>query len=490
MGVFLTNTTTLSYAVELTPGVLPGSPIWFQLEPDSIGTLGATITTVPRNPISKKRMDRKGSVTDLDSAVDFTSDLTLSSFNNFIEGFLYASAKTQVTTEPTTVAVDSYEHPALSSGLTAGTLVYGRDFADSDNDGLKVVDALSTTTSTKIVETLVVETVTANTGANIDVVGFQGAADDLVIDANLNLASTVYNFVTSDVDFNVGQRIYIGGGTAATDFPVTVGGYAVITKVEANLLTLTDTPVGFQADPSGGGETVQIFTGNYVRNVPVCDADYLSRTYQFEAVYSDAECANEAFEYAEGNSANSLTLNMPLTDKVTVDWGFIGTDTDSTQVAAKGPTPLSPFDTTAFNTTSDLAQISLTKSSDGTPLAAFFKSLTLTIDNGVSPVKVLGTLGGVGANLSNFVVTGSAQVLFDDLAAINAVKGNETVSLSWKLRDGDGTIYFNIPSMTLGNAGKSFDRDEEIKLDIDGNAFEDDFFGHVMSVTIFPFTPA
>ena len=85
MGRVLTNNTTLSYAVEETLGVLPGSPTWFILEPNSIGTYGATITTVARSPVSQNRQRRKGTVTDLDSAVEWEGDLTLSHFVDFIQ---------------------------------------------------------------------------------------------------------------------------------------------------------------------------------------------------------------------------------------------------------------------------------------------------------------------------------------------------------------------------------------------------------------------
>ena len=55
---FLTNTTTVSYAIEDSPGVLPVTPDWHQTEPETIGSLNESITTTPRNPISKKRNRR------------------------------------------------------------------------------------------------------------------------------------------------------------------------------------------------------------------------------------------------------------------------------------------------------------------------------------------------------------------------------------------------------------------------------------------------
>ena len=39
MSRVLTNNTSLAYAIESALGVLPGSPVWHELEPNSIGAL-------------------------------------------------------------------------------------------------------------------------------------------------------------------------------------------------------------------------------------------------------------------------------------------------------------------------------------------------------------------------------------------------------------------------------------------------------------------
>lgn len=91
MGRILTNNTSLSYSIETALGVAGTS--WSLLEPNEISTFGTEITTVARDPISKNRQRRKGTVVDLDSAVEFDHDLTLSAFDDFVEGFLFASSK-------------------------------------------------------------------------------------------------------------------------------------------------------------------------------------------------------------------------------------------------------------------------------------------------------------------------------------------------------------------------------------------------------------
>ena len=100
----LTNNSGLAYSIESALGV--AGPAWFLLEPNEISQFGAEITTVSRDPISKTRQRRKGTVTDVNSGIGFAEDLTLSSFRHFIEGFVFATAiNRDVTDIPVTAVV-------------------------------------------------------------------------------------------------------------------------------------------------------------------------------------------------------------------------------------------------------------------------------------------------------------------------------------------------------------------------------------------------
>ena len=55
MGRVLSNNVSLSVAVEETLAVLPTTPVWELMEPNSIGNFGPTITKVARDPISRNR---------------------------------------------------------------------------------------------------------------------------------------------------------------------------------------------------------------------------------------------------------------------------------------------------------------------------------------------------------------------------------------------------------------------------------------------------
>ena len=65
MGSVNTNSISLAIAEESSIGVLTSPVVAEYLEPNEISDYGADITTVARNPISKDRQNRKGTISDV-----------------------------------------------------------------------------------------------------------------------------------------------------------------------------------------------------------------------------------------------------------------------------------------------------------------------------------------------------------------------------------------------------------------------------------------
>lgn len=95
-----TNTVSLAYARETgTPDAktgikpLPNTHVagtYRALEPNDIGSFGATIATTAREPISNRLQRQKGTITDLDGAAGFPADLTMDGFLDWIEAVMFA----------------------------------------------------------------------------------------------------------------------------------------------------------------------------------------------------------------------------------------------------------------------------------------------------------------------------------------------------------------------------------------------------------------
>ena len=518
----LTNNVSLQYAIETSIGVLPGSPIWKLLEPNNIGSFGATITTVPRRPISRSRGRRKGTVTDLDSTPEFPGDLTMESHADFLEGFMFAEFTNVefdlklVTLPPTaTVTTDVFNVDSVSVLLggkmvwaAAGgrSLVFAKGYAIAANNGMHelAADVASTDTTVGVTSTLATETPPTN--ASLEVAGIRIGDSDLTLTVTGSLATLVSAADVADwsvLGIKPGQFIHIGSnngttGAAHNALKGTVTddsfGYARIASISSATLNLDKLDENLAtSDNTGEGDT-DIMFGRMARNVETTDdADdnrYLERSYQFEGTFPDlGGTGTDEYEYAIGNFANEMAMNVPLTDKGTIDWGFVGTNVDDITDTRKtgAATARNPLRTVALNTSSNVASLStdlITLVSD-----VCFKSLTLTIKNNVSAEKCIGTLGAVFMNAGQFEVDLEGQMLFTNKSITNAIKNNTTVTFASILFNEDGALAWDLPSLTMGDGTKEFPVDQSVLVNISGATFTDSTFGHDLAVSLFAQVP-
>jgi len=525
-----TNNTSLRYTIESSIGV--AGTAWRIAEFNTIGSYGATIATTVRRPISQDRGRKKGTVTDLDSVVEFETDLTWDAFDDFAEGFVFAEyankefnlrASTGTVPPPaatsTTFTVDTIAAPMDTklefTTSEVATLLYGQGYLESGNNGLHAltVDPGTGTTLTVSGSTLVVETPPVN--ASLQVAGVR-----ILNDADLTLtvsgsfpnqtatlasgAALAASGTTTWADLGLfdGMFIHIGSLTSTGTLQNALGaagtasyGYARITGGTGTTTLQLDKISSTLSTATGAATFSQdIMFGRFLRNVAVTaastDSEYLERTYQFEVDYPDlGGSGTDEYEYAIGNFANEMALNVPLADKATVNFGFIGTNSDDVTPTRKtgASSGVSPLRTTAFNTSSDLVSITTDVVSAASEIC--FKSLTLTLRNNVSPEKCLGTLGATFVNSGLFEVNVEGQMLFTNKSIVNAVKNNTTVTFLAILRNEDGAIAFDIPSMNLGGGGREFPVDQSVLVNLTGESFTDTTLGHDVGITLFPAVP-
>lgn len=507
MGRVTTNSLAISAAREASLGVLPGSPVWRGLEPNSINTFGSSISKTARSPISQSRQRRKGIITDLDSSVEFEADLTLSHFRDYMEGFCFAVAIGAPVFIPSAATAGAFTVPAVSAGdaakLTYGvgaamSLLYARGFGNGANNGLFVLGAAVAAGATSITVTggAVAETPDATDDVELAVAGVRGAAGDLEIDADGNLISTALDFTT--LGLSVGQWVHVGGVDATNQFFNEENyGFARLALIEANKLTLERKGQAFVTDDgtdtgaAGTGLAIDLLFGQFVRNVPTSHPDYLETSTQFELELPNLGTGGaDLYEYALGNYHDTVSISVPLTDKATVTYGFVGTDTvpPTASRATNAADAKQPSETSAFGTSSDLARLIIQKV-DETGLTTDFKSLTVTLTNNVSPEKVLGVLGARFMNAGNFEADVEAQVLFTSPDVTAAIKANTTLGLYFALRNDDGGVMCDFPSGTLDGGDREFPVNQTVLLNGTFAAFEDPALGYSFSASLFPVLP-
>jgi len=212
------NTVGLTLAEEVSGdiGVLPNTPVWLPVEPNTYGEFGAQISTTVRNPITRSRQRRKGVVTDLDATVGFQSDFVQKSLYELMQGFFFADWREKPNGTPTAVTGTGYTVGSSASNYDGGAIVFAEGFTNAANNGVKV---LTGTTASSIQAPGLTSESSPPAEATVTKVGAQAGAGDIGVLASggdAELTSTTLDFTT--MGLIPGEWIFIGGDAAAEKF--------------------------------------------------------------------------------------------------------------------------------------------------------------------------------------------------------------------------------------------------------------------------------
>lgn len=491
------NVTGLRIAYETSIGVLPVTPVWYPLEPNSYADFGPTITTTPRNPINPSRQRKKGMVTDLDASSGFNQDLTQTNMTRHMQSFFFAEMREKATTEslndpkvPIT-SVDDITGYAAASGLDAfdvDDLVLASGFGMTANNGVKLVLAA---TALALDVAGVVDEIAPPTAAKIEKVGHQFAAGDITFSVNGNLSRM--NSTASALDvlgLIPGEWVFVGGDLVA-ETSATQKGWARASVITPAYIEFDKTDWEPAVD-AAAGKTIHVYIGNLLRTED--DVALQKRfTGTMERTLGDAGAGQQA-EYVSGCCANTMTVNMPQADKITIDLGYVATDASSRDGATglmAGDRP-ELISTDAFNTSSDFSRIKLSvvdpTDSNVTPLFAFLLDLTLNVSNNVTPNKALGVLGAFDTSAGMFTADGTMTAYFVDTGSVLAVRNNTDVTLDVVMAKNNAAMVFDIPLISLGNGILQVEADQSITVPLDLGGSQSKF-GHTMVYQNFPYVP-
>ena len=494
------NVTGLAFAEETTPKVLPGSPTWYALEPNSYNEFGGEISSVARAPINVSRQRKRGTTTDLDVSGGFNHDITQNNLTRLFQGFMFANYHEKADTASFGSAAvvitavdgtnDQYEAASGLDVFRAGDIILASGFTTAANNGIKVLDSVAAG-AIDTVEDLTTEA-SPPAAARVQAVGFQFASGDAtmtVASGVATLGATSKNL--TQLGFQVGEWVFIGGDSSGLKFATCPVGYARVKSVSTTAIVFDKVTAAFVTD-TGTGKTLQIFFGKFLRNESVA-ASIITRTYNIERQLGNDGSGVQS-EYLEGAVANELTINIPQTDKLNADLSFVALNNafqtgatgikSGTRVAALGESP--------FNTSSNVyrAKMNIIDAATLQPTAlfAYVTEANISIKNNASLSKAVGVVGGFGVTVGDFEVGGNIEAYFADTTAVSAVRNNSDVTFDIILAKSNAGMVYDIPMMGLGGGRLNVEKDAAIKLPLETLAAEGTT-GYTLGINVFPYLP-
>lgn len=504
MGLKIDSNATGCYIAEEvlgSPKTLPGTPVWYEQEPNSYSDFGGEISTVARDVLNASRQRKRGTITDLAASAGFNMDVTQNNLTRNLQGFMFADAHEKFGTGNlngsaiTITAVDGtndqYEAASGLASFAVGDIVFADGFTNPTNNGMKVLDGVAAGAVDATTD-LVTETPPA--GAKITAVGFQFSSGD----ARMVVASGVATLTTESagkdltaLGLQVGEWVWLGGDSTGLRFGTCPVGYARILSIAVHAIVFDKVTAAFVSD-TGTSKTIQLFFGKFIRNEKTPSL-IKTRTYTLERQLGNDGVGIQA-EYLEGAVANELTINLPQADKLNADLAYValnqafrtGTEgvRSGTRVASLGEDP--------FNTSRNVYRVRMNiidpLTLQPTALFAYILEANIKINNNASLTKAVGVLGAFDITVGTFEVGGSLEVYFADVTAASAVRNNSDVTLDVILAKDNAGMVFDLPMFGLGGGRMNVEKDTAVKIPLEALAAEGTT-GYTLGVTVFPYLP-
>lgn len=462
------NITGLRFARE--PLASSSADIWLGLEPNNYKNFGGTYKLLSRAPINASRQRKKGVVVDLDAAGGFQSDFTYDNMQPWIEGLYFAAFRKKAELVAPTVASSTTDYQPASGGAAykAGDLAFAKGFAQSANNGLKVVSGSPGATSVPSATGGLVNESTS-TGI-ISRVGFQFAAGDLTLTDAVTLATVTKDL--TQLGIIPGEWIYIGGDAAITNFIAPNNtGFARVKSVAAHAMILDKTETVFTTETTAAAaQTVRIFCGRVVKNELAASdggAGIVKIPFQFERTLGapDDSSINVQAEYLLRSLFNDMTLTLNTADKVTWDTTIVAAGYETKSAGSQKPgTRPSIQSGNAFNTTSHVRRFQLEIVGTPTPLFAYLSQGTLTFNNNIKPNKAISVLGAFDQTAGDFAVGGTVTAYFNNVAAVQAIPDNSNCTVDLILCQANQGVAWDMPLVGLGGGELKVAANEPITL--------------------------
>ncbi len=206
------------------------------------------------------------------------------------------------------------------------------------------------------------------------------------------------------------------------------------------------------------------------------------KTGALEATYEQG--ATDSYIRYRGCRWNTLDLNLRSRQPVQATWGIMGIGSPTPTTAIITGATYAPATTTEdFNAGLNVANLSiLSTAMVSTPKV---QALSMRINNNTYQVDVVGQYDPYGHGLGRFEVTGNMTVLFESLAAYQAILDHDDIAIGFDLGDAAGNKYaFSVPKVKFTDGGPGMPGNgQPVVLEVPYQAFFDASSSASISIT-------
>lgn len=367
---------------------------------------------------------------------------------------------------------------ALNATFATGLLIRTTGFTNAANNSLFKIS--STTVATNELTEIVLAgtpTLTDETappaGATIQVVGFEGIADD--IDAtSTGLSSTTLDFTT--LGLAVGDWLNIGGTAAGEKFTTTANNdWVRISAIAALAMTFDNRPTGWTAEVSSGSKTLQIWMGDRLE---------VGTTQQSVTIEKSIQSQDDP-EYLvyTGMVVNSASFSFESAERVTGTFDFLGTASSVSNVTLDA-SPTAATTTNIMNAVNNVGRIS-----EGGSVIANGNAITsveFSINNQLREQTAIGTLGLIGIGSGDSEITGTINTYFADRTLYEKFVNNTDSNLSVNVNRDSQALIFDFLNVTYTESSvEASGRNQDVFVSLGFSAKLNSTIGNQMQIQRF-----
>lgn len=222
------------------------------------------------------------------------------------------------------------------------------------------------------------------------------------------LTSTALDFTTLGNGVQSGAWVLVGGSGAGDKFATAAcNGWARIAQggVAANRLSFDVVPAGFAAD-AGTGKTIQVFTGDFLKNG--------TTIYAFDWESQQNGVTASMYEYFYDTLVNGMEMKIDGGKEITISFDLIGNQADPISTTRyTGSTDTAPPTYGTMTATSNVGDLT----EGGVTLMGGVNCMfsgSIKISNNINREAVVGPLGSSATNIGELMGSGNVDTYLAD----------------------------------------------------------------------------